>query len=64
LHVIVEGTARQSGTLVRIAIRLSDVHSGRLIWAEDYEIPAADLESAESGVARTAAAQITQRLSH
>jgi TolB-like protein len=64
LHVIVEGTARQSGTLVRIAIRLSDVHSGRLIWAENYEIPAADLESAESGVARTVAAQISQRLSH
>ena len=64
LHVIVEGTARQSGTLVRIAIRLSDVHSGRLIWAEHYEIPAADLEGTESGVARTAAAQLTQRLSH
>ena len=64
LHVIVEGTARQSGTLVRIAIRLSDVHSGRLIWAENYEIPAAELESAESGVARTVAAQISQRLSH
>jgi TolB-like protein len=64
LHVIVEGTARQSGTLVRIAIRLSDVHSGRLIWAATYEIPAADLESAESGVARTVAAQISQRLSH
>ena len=64
LHVIVEGTARQSGTLVRIAVRLSDVHSGRLIWAENFEIPAAALESAESGVARTAAAQITERLSH
>ena len=64
LHLIVEGTARQSGTLVRIAIRLSDVHSGRLIWAENYEIPAADLESAETGVARTVAAQITQHLSH
>jgi DNA-binding winged helix-turn-helix (wHTH) protein/TolB-like protein len=64
LHVIVEGAARRSGTLVRIAIRLSDVHSGRLIWAENYEIPAADLASAESGVARTVAAQISQRLSH
>jgi len=49
---------------VRIAIRLSDVHSGRLIWAEDYEIPAADLESASPAWREHAAAQITQRLSH
>ena len=33
-------------------------------YIENYEIPAADLESAESGVARTVAAQMSQRLSH
>jgi DNA-binding winged helix-turn-helix (wHTH) protein/TolB-like protein len=64
LDVIVEGTAQQFGSHVRIALRMSDVHSGRLIWAENYDCPAGDPASAESSVARAAAEQIGQRLRH
>jgi TolB-like protein len=64
LDVIVEGTAQQFGSHVRIALRMSDVHSGRLIWAENYDCPAEDPASAESSVARAAAEQIGQRLRH
>lgn len=62
--VIVEGTAQQFGSRVRIALRMSDVHSGRLIWAENYDCPSGDPAGAESSVARGAAEQIGQRLSH
>ena len=64
LDVIVEGTAQQFGSHVRIALRMSDVHSGRLIWAENYDCPAGDPASGESSVARAAAEQIGQRLRH
>jgi DNA-binding winged helix-turn-helix (wHTH) protein len=64
LDVIVEGTAQQFGSHVRIALRMSDVHSGKLIWAKNYDCPAGDPASAESSVARGAAEQIGQRLSH
>ncbi len=64
LNVIVEGTAQQFESHVRIALRMSDVHSGRLIWAENYDCPAGDTASAESSVARAAAEQIVRRLSH
>ena len=64
LDAIVEGTAQQFGSHVRIALRMSDVHSGRLIWAENYDCPAGDPASAESSVARGAAEQIGQRLRH
>jgi len=64
LDVIVEGTAQQFGSHVWIALRMSDVHSGRLIWAENYDCTAGDPASAESSVARAAAEQIGQRLRH
>ena len=64
LHVIVEGSAQQFGSHVRIALRMSDVHSGRLIWAESYDCPAEHPASAESAVARAAAEQIGRRLKH
>ncbi len=63
LDVMLEGTAQQFGSHLRIALRMSDVHSGRLIWAENYDCPAGDAASAESSVARAAAEQIGQRLS-
>jgi TolB-like protein len=64
LDVIVEGTAQQFGSQVRIALRMSDVHSGRLIWAESYDCPSGDQATAESTVARAAAEQIGRHLKH
>jgi adenylate cyclase len=33
LDAVIEGTAKRSGSMVRISVRVSDAHSGRLIWA-------------------------------
>jgi TolB-like protein len=63
LHVIVEGTAQASGRQIRVSVRLTDVHSGRLIWAEGYDVTASDLNQAETTVARSVAEQIGRRLS-
>ncbi len=62
LDGVVEGTAQRFGPMTRVSIRLSDVHSGRLIWADSYDISAGDLGAAEMAVARTAAMQIDARL--
>ena len=61
LHVVVEGTAQKSGRQVRIYMRLSDVHSGKLIWADRYDVAVGDLE-AQAQVARSVAAQVGQHL--
>jgi TolB-like protein len=49
------------GVLPRISVRLTDVHSGKLIWADGYDLAAADINQAD--VARVVAAQIGRRLS-
>jgi DNA-binding winged helix-turn-helix (wHTH) protein/TolB-like protein len=63
LHVILEGTAQEFGQQVRISARLTDVHSGKLIWAETYDAAAAEISQAEDTVARDVAIQIRRRLS-
>ncbi len=62
LDGIVEGTAQRFGPMARISIRLSDAHSGKLIWAESYDVAADDPGAAEIKVARAAATQIGTRL--
>ena len=52
LDVIVEGTAQRFGPQVRISVRLTDVHSGKLIWADGYDVAAADINQAEATVAQ------------
>jgi DNA-binding winged helix-turn-helix (wHTH) protein/TolB-like protein len=63
LHVVVEGTAQSFGPQLRISVRLTDVHSGKLIWADGYDVAAADMNQTETAVARGVAAQIGRRLS-
>jgi DNA-binding winged helix-turn-helix (wHTH) protein/TolB-like protein len=63
LHVIIEGTAQTFGPQVRLSVRLTDVHSGKLIWARGYDVTAAEMNQAEVTVARDAAEQIGRRLS-
>jgi TolB-like protein len=63
LDVLVEGTAQAFGQQIRVSVRLTDVHSGKVIWADGYEIAAADLNHAEATVARAVAEQIGRRLS-
>jgi len=63
LQVIVEGTAQRFGQQLRISVRLTDVHSGKLIWAERYDVAAADIGLAQATVAQAVAMQIGGRLS-
>ena len=63
LDVIVEGTAQRFGPQIRISARLTDVHSGKLIWAEDHDVAAADLGQAEITAAGAVAAQVGRHLS-
>lgn len=62
LDAMVEGTAQQFGPQVRVTLRLSDVHSGRLLWSEGYDGPVGDLAGMEQSVARAAAEQIGKHL--
>ena len=61
LHVVIEGTAQSFGRQVRVSLRLTDVHSGRLIWAEGYDVSAED-PGAQTRAARDAALRIGQYL--
>jgi TolB-like protein len=61
LHVVLEGTVQKTGRDRRLSVRLTDVHSGRLIWAEGYDLPAED-PKALGEVARNVALRIGQHL--
>lgn len=62
LEVLVEGTVQKTGERLRITARLVDVHTGKLIWAESRDYPAADLGQTQSEAAREVAAQVGARL--
>jgi DNA-binding winged helix-turn-helix (wHTH) protein/TolB-like protein len=62
LDVLVEGTVQTGQTGVRIASRLVDVHTGRLIWARNYDYPAADLDQVQDQAAHDIAMQLAEHL--
>jgi TolB-like protein len=62
LEVLVEGTVQKAGERVRVTARLVDVHTGRLIWAENYDYPAADLSRIQIEAVREVAAQVGAHL--
>ena len=62
LDATVEGSAQLLGSRLSISLRLKDVHSGKVIWADNYSPPAADLGQAQMDVALSAAAQLRARL--
>lgn len=57
LDVILEGVVQTHGENVRVTARLSDVHSGKIIWAGSRDYAGADLGAAQSAAARDIAAQ-------
>ena len=63
LDATVEGSAQLLALRLRISLRLKDVRSGKVIWAENYDRDAADLGQAQLEVARGAAAAIHSALS-
>ena len=62
LEVLVEGTVRKVGDRLRITARLVDVHTGKVIWSDTYDRPAADPGQAESEVAAAVAAEVGAHL--
>lgn len=62
LDALVEGTVQPLGDRLRITARLVDVHTGRVIWADSYDHPAADPATAQSAVAREAVSAIASAL--
>ena len=62
LEVLVEGTVQKAGERVRVTARLVDVHTGKLIWAENYDEGSADLAQAQTEVAWAVAAQVAAHL--
>ena len=63
LDVLVEGSAARIGDRVRITARLVDVHTGKVIWSDSYERPAAGAGAAQPEIARAIAAQVGAHLS-
>ena len=62
LDVLVEGGVQVSSEHLLVTARLVDVHTGRVIWAENYDRAMADVEKAQSEVAGEIAAQIGLQL--
>ena len=62
LQVIVEGTVQRVGDRVRITARMTDVHSGKLIWGDTFDYPERTPADAQIDVARRVAAQVRAHL--
>ncbi len=56
LDAVLEGSITIIGAQVRVVARLTDVHSGRLIWSESFDVPAIDPAVAQREAARSTAA--------
>jgi len=64
LDVILEGAIQPLGDRTRVTARLADVHSGKLIWAENIDAPPGEFRLTEREVARAIAVQMGARLRH
>ena len=58
LQVIVEGTVQKAGEQLRISVRLVDVHSGKLVWAETNDYPEGNQGRIQIEAVRAIAAKI------
>lgn len=63
LDVVLEGSVSVLEPHVRVIARLSDVHSGRLIWSESYDLAAADPARAQQTAAQSIAGTLRETLS-
>jgi DNA-binding winged helix-turn-helix (wHTH) protein/TolB-like protein len=62
VQVIVEGTVQRSSDRLTVTAQLTDVHSGKLIWAENFAVAAADPAGGRMTIARAVAEQVGARL--
>jgi DNA-binding winged helix-turn-helix (wHTH) protein/TolB-like protein len=61
LDALVEGSVQAAGNQLKVTARLVDVHTGKVIWAENYD-RVSEPGMAETDVAREVAARIGDRL--
>jgi DNA-binding winged helix-turn-helix (wHTH) protein/TolB-like protein len=64
LDVILEGTLQPLPDRTRVTARLADVHSGKLIWAENIDAARGDFASTQKEVAQAIANRVSVRLRH
>jgi len=63
LHVVLEGTVETLGNQIRVSVHLTDVHSGKLVWAETYYASTGNTDPVEPEIVQALAAQVGRRLS-
>jgi DNA-binding winged helix-turn-helix (wHTH) protein/TolB-like protein len=64
LDVILEGAIQPLADGNRVTARLADVHSGRLIWAQNLDAPPGEFRLTQKEVAQAIAVQVGARLRH
>ena len=65
LDAVLEGTVQRAGNRLRVTARMADVHSGKLIWAESYDLELDNAQAeAASRIARAVAAHLQPRQIH
>jgi TolB-like protein len=65
LDAVLEGTVQKVGDSVRITARMADVHSGKLIWADSFDLqPAIAQTEAAARIAKAVAAHLQRSQSH
>ncbi len=62
LDLVLEGSVAVFGPQVRVIARLSDAHSGRLVWSASFDLPAADPAQAQRAAAQAVAASLREAL--
>ena len=60
-HVL-EGSVRQEGNRIRVAVRLIDASNGSRLWSESYDRPVGDVLALETNLARSVAAELKATL--
>lgn len=62
LDAVLEGSIVEFGPDARIVARLTDTHSGRLIWSQSFELPAGDAGQTQHAAAQSIGAAVRTAL--
>jgi TolB-like protein len=65
LDAVLEGTVQRAGSRLRVTARMADVRSGKLIWAESYDLEPEEAQAeAARRIGRAVAAHLQPRQTH
>ena len=59
---VLEGSVRKAGQRIRVSARLSECHSGVLVWAENFDRMLVDLFDLQDDIAGSVLAKVSDRL--